>query len=94
MFCMEEKDEKLWQTAKKRASFQQSLVLYVVVNAFLWFLWWYNHGGGDDRMPWPIWVMVGWGIGLVFQYMNAYGGSKADLVQKEYERLKNKEGEK
>jgi uncharacterized protein (DUF486 family) len=88
---MEERDEKLWKAAQKRANFQRSLVVYVVVNAFLWFIWWFKHNDGDERMPWPIWVMVGWGIGLVFQYMNAYGGSKSDLVQKEYDRLKNKE---
>jgi uncharacterized protein (DUF486 family) len=91
---MEERDEKLWRAATKRANFQRSLVVYVVVNAFLWFIWWFNHQDGDhDRLPWPVWVMVGWGIGLIFQYMNAYGGSKTDLVQKEYDRLKNKEQE-
>jgi len=34
--------------------------------------------------------MIGGGIGLLFQYMNAYGGAKQDLVEKEYEKLKNK----
>jgi uncharacterized protein (DUF486 family) len=87
---MEERDEKLWQAAKKRANFQRSLVVYVVINAFLWFIWWYSGEEGKSGMPWPVWVMVGWGIGLVFQYMNAYGGSKADLVQKEYDKLRNK----
>jgi uncharacterized protein (DUF486 family) len=92
MFFMDQRDEKLWQAAKKRANFQRSLVLYVVVNAFLWFIWWFNHNGAEqEKLPWPVWVMIGWGIGLIFQYMNAYGGSKTDLVQKEYDRLKNKE---
>lgn len=41
-------------------------------------------------MPWPVWSMLGWGIGLLFQYLNAYGGAKQDLVEKEYKKLKNK----
>lgn len=89
---MEERDEKLWRTAKKRAGFQQSLIVYVVVMGLLWFIWWYTKGKeGNDNSLWPLWPMVGWGIGLIFQYMYAYGGSKSDLVQKEYDRLKNQE---
>ncbi len=87
----EQRDERLWQMAKKRANFQRSLVSYFVIIAFLWFIWWYSQGrhGVGDRMPWPIWVMIGWGVGIIFQYLNAYGGSKKDLVDKEYEKLKN-----
>lgn len=90
---MEQKDEQLWRMAKKRANFQRSLVSYVIINAFLWLIWWFTSGveGGNHTRPWPIWVMLGWGIGLLFQYLDAYGGSKLDLEQKEYEKLKNKQ---
>ena len=88
----EQRDEKLWQIARKRAGFQRSLVSYFVVNAFLWFIWWFTAGrrGINREMPWPVWSMLGWGIGLLFQYLDAYGGGKKDLVEKEYEKLKNK----
>ncbi len=88
----EERDEKLWQTAKKRADFQRSLVSYFVVNGLLWGIWYFTIGrrGHSYGTPWPLWVMLGWGVGLIFQYLNAYGGSKNDLVEKEYEKLKNK----
>jgi len=46
---------------------------------------------GADGVPWPVWVMLGWGIGLGFKYLDAYGGSKEDLQRKEYDKLKNKE---
>lgn len=88
----QQRDEQLWQQAKKRAGFQRSLASYFVVNTFLWLIWWFTAGkNGDNRdLPWPIWPMLGWGMGLLFQYLNAYGGSKNDLVEKEYEKLKNK----
>ncbi len=88
---MEQRDEQLWRIARKRANFQRSLVSYAVVNALLWFIWWFSQGrynNGDGPFPWPVWVMIGWGIGLVYQYMAAYGASRKDLVEKEYEKLK------
>ena len=88
----QQRDEQLWQIAKKRAGFQRSLVSYFVINGLLWFIWWFTAGrrGINREMPWPVWSMLGWGIGLLFQYLNAYGGGKQDLVEKEYEKLKNK----
>jgi multidrug transporter EmrE-like cation transporter len=90
---MEEKDHVLWRIAQKRANFQRSLVTYVVVMGLLWFVWWFTIGrkGINTDMPWPVWAMIGWGIGLVFQYIGAYGSSKTDLAEREYERLKQKE---
>ena len=87
----EQRDEKLWQVAKKRANFQRSLASYFIINAFLWAVWWFTDGRKEitHGVPWPAWVMIGWGIGLLFQYMSAYGGSRKDLIDKEYEKLKN-----
>lgn len=87
----QQRDDRLWQIARKRARFQRSLASYFIVNAFLWAIWWFTMGRkGHGGIPWPCWVMIGWGIGLLFQYLNAYGGSKKDLVEKEYEKLRNK----
>ena len=38
----QQRDEQLWQTAKKRAGFQRSLVSYFVINGLLWFIWWFT----------------------------------------------------
>lgn len=87
----DQKDEKLWRLAKKRASFKKSLFSYFVVNTFLWFIYWYSHDWKiemSEGIPWPLWVMIGWGFGLAFQYFEAYSGDKVDLAEKEYEKLK------
>ncbi len=92
----ESKDEQLWKTAKNRAEFKKSLFSYIVVICFLWGIWWFTTGrytGFENHRPWPIWVMLGWGIGLAFQYFKAYNGDKDSLAQKEYEKLKREKGE-
>jgi hypothetical protein len=89
---MEEKDQKLWAIAKKRAAFKKSLYTYFIVNAFLWILWYLNGAHLSGRnIPWPVWPMLGWGIGLAFQYYDAYENTKNSLIEKEYEKLKNKQ---
>lgn len=65
----QDKDPKLWEIAQKRASFKTNLITYLVVNAFLWILWYISDGKG---LPWPIWPTLGWGVGIVFHYFGAY----------------------
>ena len=84
------KDPQLWHLAQKRASFKKHLVTYLIINAFLWLLWFF--GGADtygSGLPWPVWPTFGWGIGLVFHYMSAYVTTGSDSVEREYQKLKN-----
>jgi uncharacterized membrane protein YecN with MAPEG domain len=54
---------------KAKRSFSQNLVSYVVVNAFLVFIWAITGAG----YFWPAWVMGGWGIGLVLHAWTVFG---------------------
>jgi hypothetical protein len=90
----EQRDMQLWKLAEKRAKFKNHLGIYVIMNAFFWALWFFTdrHNYGVD-VPWPIWPMLGWGIGLAFNYFDAYHNDKMMSTEKEYEKLKReKEG--
>lgn len=50
----------------------------------LWIIWLVTAGIGTH--PWPIWPTMGWGIGLVFNYLAVY--KFKDTAEKEYEKLK------
>ncbi len=91
-FIPEGKDPALWRIAQKRASFKRHLTAYVVINIFLWIIWFFtNETYGVDNsslpFPWPLWTMFGWGIGLVFHYLSAYVNTDQNPVGKEYDKL-------
>jgi hypothetical protein len=90
----EQRDEKLWQIAKRRADFQDSLIGFVVISTICWAIWFFTGGRwatiNTDHTPWPLWVMLGLGIMLVLKFIKAYKTDKDTLTEKEYERLKNK----
>ncbi len=83
------KDPELWELAKKRAGFKSHLATYLIINPFLWGIWWFTGAetGGNMNLPWPVWSTFGWGIGLVFHYLSVYVFHKENAVDKEYEKL-------
>ncbi len=88
----EGKDPELWEIAKKRASFKTHLITYVLVNAFLWAIWYFSKGNVHaPGFPWPIWTSLGWGIGLAMHYASAYIFPRMNSVENEYNKLKNKQ---
>lgn len=70
-----------------RRSFFVQLAAYVLINGFL--LWsWASSGFG---FPWPLFVLVFWGIGLFWQAWSLFGpGESEDRVAKEMDRLRGR----
>ncbi len=83
----EQRDEKLWQIAKRRADFQNSLLGFFATTAICWVIWFFTDGNWVGT-PWPLWVMLGLGIGLFFKFMKAYKTDKDTLAEREYDKLK------
>jgi hypothetical protein len=71
---------------KKRRDFRTHVVVYVLVNAFLWGIWAVTGVG----FPWPVFVTGGWGIGLLMDARETYWDRPPTEheVQTEIERLK------
>ena len=89
---MESADQQLWLVAKRRAKFKRSLSAYMLVIPFLWIIWYLRMPelSRYERFPWPIWPMLGWGLGLGIQYLNAYMFEVDSLEQREYDKLRAK----
>jgi hypothetical protein len=89
-----DKDPKLWEIARKRAGFKSHLTSYIIVNAFLWAIWFFtNNKNEEGSWPWPVWSTLGWGVGLAFHFFGAYVFPEANSTEREYDRLKRKQGQ-
>jgi hypothetical protein len=85
----QQKDNELWKIAKARVAFRWSFTIYFLMNGFLIGVWFFTTG--LDSYFWPVWPMMGWGIGIAFQYFHAYHGNRLASTQEEFEKLKRKE---
>ncbi len=90
----EGKDPQLWQLAHKRAAFKRSLASYLAFSVFFWLIWYFTGSHSNRGIPWPVWPMLGWGIGIFFQYVNAYVSTGDRSIQREYENLSQQESPK
>jgi hypothetical protein len=67
-----------------KRDFWAHAIVFVFVNALLIWVWW----SGSRGHFWPMWVLWGWGLGLVFHAWDAYGkGPSEARIQKEMDRL-------
>jgi uncharacterized protein (DUF486 family) len=102
-------DEEIRRLATRRVRrkrrFFSHLTVYLIVNAFLWCMWALStsgiaaaYGWGMMRgtaFPWPVFVSVFWGIGLVSHGLGVFAfhsGWEQKEIDKEIEQLKKGKG--
>ena len=70
---------------KKKRGLQAHLLAYVMVNLLLNALWFLTMPGG---FYWPIFPLLGWGIGLAFNVWDVYAPAPTESdIQREMRRL-------
>ena len=84
---MQMTDTELRDLAKKRVDFRRHLMVYIVFNTSLWLIWWFTGHG----YIWPIWPLVGWGVGLLFHYLFEYRPQRFLSEEEEFRKLKRNE---
>jgi hypothetical protein len=79
------REQAVKQAGKKR-DFRTHVAAYVLVNALLVGIWAVT---GADFF-WPIFPMLGWGIGVAFNAWDVYGRKpiSEDRIRREMERLR------
>jgi hypothetical protein len=71
---------------QKKREFGAHLISYVMVNALLIVIWAIAGGG----FFWPIFPLMGWGIGIVFHAWDTYSRPPSDdQIHREMERLRS-----
>jgi len=82
---------------RRKRGFFSHLTVYLVVNAVLWCMWalsssagygWGMHGAA---YPWPVFITVFWGMGLIFHGLSVFafhGGWEQKEINKEIKQIK------
>ncbi len=80
--------ERAVKRLKKQRDFRGHLLVYVLVNAFLVTIWAMTNFHG---FFWPVFPIVGWGIGVVMNAWDAYGREDFDeaRIRREMDRLQD-----
>jgi hypothetical protein len=83
----EELREQAIQRLKKKRDFRSHIFMYVAVNAFLVGIWAVT---GTDNFFWPIFPILGWGIGIAANAWDVYGRRPIteDEIRREADRLR------
>ena len=76
------------ESLKKKRDFRTHLFMYVTVNAMLVGIWAITSGGDD--FFWPIFPILGWGIGVAGNAWDVYARKpfSEDQIAREAERLR------
>ena len=71
---------------KKKRDFKTHVLMYVTVNAFLVVIW----AISDSGFFWPIFPILGWGIGVIANAWDVYGRKpiSEDEIRREVDRLR------
>jgi hypothetical protein len=80
--------DRAMKRLKKKRDFKVHLLIYVLVNSFLVVIW----AMGGSGYFWPIFFIVGWGIGVVANAWDAYGRDEPteDQISREMERMRDR----
>jgi hypothetical protein len=81
--------QRALQRLKKRHDFYGHLLVYTLVNAFIVLIWALTAGHG---FFWPVFPMVGWGIGVIMNAWDVFGSDEFDEVkiQREMRHLRSR----
>lgn len=100
---MHKESDPLWIIAQERVKFRFQLYLFFAVTTILWFIWFSTNVWDRGVLkpssrgaslpwtfPWPLYVMLVWGVILFLMYLKVYSKVGPLAVEEEYTKLKGK----
>lgn len=88
MDATQRSDRDIRDMAEARVGFKRHAFTFVAVNLFFVALWWLTSDSRTLSSYWPIWPLLGWGLGLASHAWCVYGGGGEDAVAREEARIR------
>jgi 2TM domain len=76
--------EQALDRLKKRRDFKAHLLVYILVNLGIWGIWAVIAASSGGSWPWPVFLTLFWGIGLVMNAWDVY--FRRPITEQELER--------
>lgn len=79
------------ESLKRKRGFRVHLRVYILVNLLLWAIWAVLLATAGVGFPWPVFPLVGWGIGVAFHWHAVYRSARhpsVSEVAREMDRLR------
>jgi hypothetical protein len=70
--------EQALRGLNKRRDFMAHLFAYVLINLVVWGIWLVIGLASHSWWPWPVFVTLGWGIGVAFNAWDVYARRPID----------------
>jgi fatty acid desaturase len=64
--------EQALERLKKRRDFKAHLLVYALVNVVVWGIWLVIAASSHSWWPWPVFLTLFWGVGLVMNAWDVY----------------------
>jgi hypothetical protein len=64
--------EQAVRRLKKRREFHSHVFVYLSVNIVMWGIWAVIGRTSGSWYPWPLWVTLAWGLGVIFNAWDVY----------------------
>ena len=81
-------EQRLRKQAGERVEFKRHLLSFIIIIGALWVINYLTQMNDRGIVWWAIWPTLGWGIGLVFHLMSAFGGfNEREMTRRIYDRL-------
>lgn len=74
-----EEEAKLARMASRRTGFKKHFAIFILVNAFLWVVWYFLFRDGEDNtfLMAILFVFLVWLLGIILHYMITYKWTKS-----------------
>ena len=88
--------ERVERRVNRRYKFYRSLGSYLTTNIILWGIYFVTNGFHIDGTPWPLWVTLFWGIGMVSEGVKVFteSGFMDNMRERDLEREFEREKER
>lgn len=78
-------EQRIVEQAKRKVGFKIHFTIFIILIPANWIIWYFT----DRHYLWPVWPLLGWGLGIFFHYIGVYHADKFFSVNREVAKIRS-----